>query len=410
MKEINIKKLFNLYNSFKQWQNRQIKKQNTLNLKLVEKFAVTYYTEFSKLPYRLNLLDDLATNENAHSKFLIRLLQHQPALVHFLNYLNENNNNDFFFDTKKISKPYLTFEKMRIDGLIRETNRYAIIIENKIHNAIEQEHQIGRYVEKCNSIGFQTEKIFVLYITRTDKNQTSKQTWGNKYCENDFLTRYSKISYKTHILGWLQNYLTTLTLQEELIKSAIVQYIDHLKHSFNQKQIYSKMNTELKQFLTEELNLTEILSENITIVDDKIKEINLLKMQLEELSKFSKENLFKNWADKLREDFILDDNQIFYQSKDGFIKTGVKLNYEGNFFSVLVEHNFKTTYLGFGRHFTGEYLKSEITEFLEPVKSQESLKREEPWWYGWKYTTFDEGYLEFKHLVKLIINQIETSK
>jgi hypothetical protein len=74
-----------------------------------------------------------------------------------LDFINNENKHNFSFDTNIIKKPILTYEKMRIDGLIKENNKYAIIIENKIHNAIEQEHQIGRYIEKCKKIGFRVD-------------------------------------------------------------------------------------------------------------------------------------------------------------------------------------------------------------------------------------------------------------
>lgn len=398
-----------LNDSYKNWRIKESKKDFSLSINLLESFSLVYQNELNKLPYRLNLLDDLSTNENAHTKFLIRLLEYQPALINFLKFINTKNEYRFLFDINSINKPILTYEKMRIDGLIRENNKYAIIIENKIHNAIEQTHQIGRYIEKCRSIGFKKEQIFVLYLTKTQKDNHSEQTWGEDYNQLDFETRYSKISYNSTILPWLESYLKVLSTKENLIKSAVIQYIDHLKHFLNEKQIYSNMNQELQSFLSTELKLNTDNIENIEIISNKITEINELKEQLERLERTSKEMLFKEWKNNLDKHFNFEENQKFNQSKDSFIKTGVILYYKEKPFSVLIEHNFRTTYIGIGRHFSSETLEPEIKELLDIIINEESLKQDS-WWYGWKYSSLNKGYVDFENLLNLIIEKISSEK
>lgn len=410
MIENNIIELLKLNNSYQNWKKMNVKTKFSHSINLLDKFSFVYDSEINKLPYRLNLLDDLSTNENAHSKFLIRLLQHQPALINFINFINNDESNNFIFDVSIIKKPILTYEKLRIDGLIKENNKYAIIIENKIHNAVEQEHQIGRYINKCKSIGFSVEQIFVIYLTRTERDNHSEQTWGNEYSLVNFNKRYSKLSYKSKILPWLESYLGTLSPKEELIKSAIIQYIDHLKHFFNKKEIYSKMNAELQKFLTTELNLNADNAENIEVVERKISEISNLKEQLEELAKVTKKKLFEDWKKNLDEHFEFTEYVKFNQSKDSFIKTGVTLEYEGKVFSILIEHNYRAIYFGFGRHFASEKFEPEIKEFLESIIESENLKVEEPWWYGWKYTSFNDGYLELENLIRIVKEKISASK
>ena len=410
MIENNIIGLLKLNNSYQNWKKMNVKTKFSHSINLLDKFSFVYDSEINKLPYRLNLLDDLSTNENAHSKFLIRLLQHQPALINFINFINNDESNNFTFDVSIIKKPILTYEKLRIDGLIKENNKYAIIIENKIHNAVEQEHQIGRYINKCKSIGFGVEQIFVIYLTRTERDNHSEQTWGNEYSLLNFNKRYSKLSYKSKILPWLESYLGTLSPKEELIKSAVIQYIDHLKHFFNKKEIYSKMNAELQKFLSTELNLNADNAENIEVVERKISEISNLKEQLEELARVTKKKLFEDWKKNLDEHFEFTEYVKFNQSKDSFIKTGVTLEYEGKVFSILIEHNYKSIYFGFGRHFASEKFEPEIKEFLESIIESENLKVEEPWWYGWKYTSFNDGYLELENLIRIVKEKISASK
>ncbi|MFL0203015.1 hypothetical protein, partial [Tenacibaculum maritimum] len=74
MNKNSINEILTLNNSYKNWRIKETKKKFLLSLNLLENFSSVYEIELNKLPYRLNLLDDLSTNENAHSKFLIRLL------------------------------------------------------------------------------------------------------------------------------------------------------------------------------------------------------------------------------------------------------------------------------------------------------------------------------------------------
>lgn len=406
----NISEIFNLSNSYQTWIVEDVKKKVSLSKSLLEKFSVIYESEKEKLPYRLNLLDDLSTNENAHSKFLIRLLQYQPALINFLTFINKNSNSLFSFDVDNIQKPILTSEKMRIDGLIQESNKYAIIIENKIHGAAEQEHQLGRYIDKCKTLGFKVKQIYILYLTRTERENHSEQTWGNEYKLSDFHKRYFKLSYKSEILPWLENYLIDLSAKEELIKSAVTQYIDHLKHFFNNKEIYSNMNAELQKFLAEELKFSTDNIENIEVVSKKIHEINELSEQLKVLATTSKNELFKAWRKNIDDFFDFEENKKFIQLDSRFIKTGVVLSYKGISFSILIEHNFSSTYYGIGRHHASEQLDQEVKEFFGTLLKEESLKEDSSWWHGWKYTSFSNGYLEFENLLKIVLERINSTK
>lgn len=408
--EINaVHQLFDLSRAYQNWDVQYSKQKFLISIKLLDDFSVMHSTELSKLPYRLNLLDDLSTNENAHSKFLIRLLQYKPALLSFIKFVNENGES-FDFDIRSIKHPILTWEKMRIDGLIIENNKYAIIIENKIHNAVEQEHQVGRYIEKCKSIGFKIEQIFVLYLTKTENDFQSHQSWGVQYTFEDFKTRYSKLSYRSHILPWLEQYLKILGKREELIKSALVQYIDHLKHFFNKKEIYTNMNSELQKFLSDELEFTSDKVENVEIVTKKVNELNNLSAQLNELMKSAKYQLFEEWKNQIKDRFDFDDSQVFFYEDPSHIKSGVKLEFKGYRFSILIEHNTSSTYFGFGRHDSSEIMYPEIREFLNSIIDKESLKPDNYWWYGWKYTNFRDAFVDFEFLLKVVLDKLKSTK
>ncbi|ATA83273.1 PD-(D/E)XK nuclease family protein [Capnocytophaga sputigena] len=225
----------------------------TENCSLLTDFSKIYKEELSKIPFRTNLLDSFNVNENAHSRLLISLLKYKPVLHHFLNFLTKKKLN---FDISLIDKPILTVEKWRIDGLVQEEGKYAFIIENKIHNAVEQKEQIGRYIDICKQLGYKLNQIYILYLTRYAGNEPTIQTWGN-YKESDFAGRYVKIAYKEDIIVWLEEYLQAISERETIVKSAVIQYIDYLKHVFNSREIFKEMDNKLQDFLVKKLQLTD---------------------------------------------------------------------------------------------------------------------------------------------------------
>lgn len=403
------REIISLSNAFQNWIAEGKRKKLSQSNLLLSRFAEVHRKERSKLPHNLNLLDDLKTNENAHSKFLIRLLEHRPTLIHFLSFLNNKPETAFYFDTGAIEKPKLTAEKMRIDGLIREQGKYAVIIENKIHGAIEQEHQIARYIDKCKSIGFGLDQIYILYLTRKQDDVVSAQTWGN-YQTEAFHKRHLKLAYESEILPWLQLYLETLHPQEIFIQSAVIQYIDHLNSLFHNKRKYAAMNKELRHFLSTELNFGNDHTENIELLDEKIDEINELTKQLNDLLRISKEEAFEEWKNKLKERFEPEEKQLFNIKDYSFLKTGIIFTYREIKFSVLIEYNIKnrSIYYGFGKHYASEELEPEITEFLSTIINQEGLA-EDVWWYGWQHTSFSEGYMRLEDLIDKTLTQLHSS-
>lgn len=396
--------LFALSKSYQEWTWKDKKTRLSRSLALLTGFGAVYREEESKLPFQLNLLDDLKINENAHSKFLIRILAHKPALIHFLQFLYDKR--DFRFDTGKIKNPILTAEKMRMDGLIREQKEYAIIIENKIHGASEQQHQIARYIDKCEKVGFAKHQIYVIYLTKFQDEAPTEQIWGDNYTQEAFHTRYIKISYHSEILPWIETYAATLPPKEELFKGALIQYADHIKSVVNIPKDREKMNHELRHFLSQELGLAGNQPENIRILQEKFNEINELSSQMKQLLDTSKKELFIGWKNELERQFNL---ETFEQTNDNFFKTGVKVSHNGKPFSVLIEHNLRTgeVYYGMGRHHVGNELDTDIMEFLSPLKKKESFIEYPLWWYGLKNTSFEYGYKDLEDLIELVIEHIQ---
>ncbi|MBO7204040.1 MAG: PD-(D/E)XK nuclease family protein, partial [Bacteroidales bacterium] len=122
------------------------------------------------LPYHLNIIDELHINENGHSRILCKLLRYKSqsgeyvVLQSLLAYIAEQNNE---YRSIHIKSPLITQEQCRIDLWVRDkVGGYAIIFENKIYNATDQEAQLSRYIECTKANGFTDEQIFVVYLSQ----------------------------------------------------------------------------------------------------------------------------------------------------------------------------------------------------------------------------------------------------
>ena len=110
-----------------------------------------------KHPYHLNIIDELHINENAHSRILCKLLQYRAdngcyeflqSLLSFINEKYQRDDSKDFFSKVHINNPTITQEVERIDLWVKEKGEYAIIFENKVCGATDQDTQLCRYIEK----------------------------------------------------------------------------------------------------------------------------------------------------------------------------------------------------------------------------------------------------------------------
>jgi len=287
------------------------KEEEKLLLKTIDDFHEKYKSLKDKLPYSFNLLDEIKANENAHSKILTKLLAYNegdeyPFLKSFVESV------DFDTLSSKVKHPEFHTEKDRIDISIKDDD-YAIIIENKIHNAPdrgEQGGQVNRYVEKVGA-KYSQDKIFVLYLTRSG-GIPSKESLSEKN-KGELGDNYKAINYRGDILPWLKEFiLPQCRIKHKILIAGIQQYIDHLEGVFKTRENMKEMNEQLKIELEEKLNLNKELS-----LENKVTKINeiedgisaflpyLEKTKVEYLSEISKmkfnEEYRSKWQNLLNE-------------------------------------------------------------------------------------------------------------
>lgn len=370
--------------------------------------------KLNKLPYKFNLLEEVWADENAHSRILVNLLRDKTTLHSFISFLKRRYDRRFDFDEESMVSPQVTSERYRIDGLICEHNKYAIIIENKIHGAKEQSKQLSRYIEKCKCLGYSLSKIFIIYITRTQYEHASKQTWGD--FKDSFSNRYVDISYKEDIIDWLDEYYQEIPRKEEDLASGIYQYKAYLIQLTNNYK-YKKMDPNIKNLITSSLQLEDkngeeqllALKANKSAIDNLSGYIDALMIE-------AYKKIFEEWSNKLRMEF----NSLEllpHSTDDNYLKAGIILPCCENYkIAVLIEQNLqnKNIYYGFGRHHISEQLIPEVKTFCESLLVGGELKSwttddNNIWWYCWKKTTIGSGYAELVTLIKLVQDKMNTN-
>lgn len=172
-----------------------------------------------------------------HSRILYKLLcAHGKEKHQFLKMFLESVGLDIELDINKVE---IKVESEHIDVLIYDGVKY-IIVENKVNHACDQDRQLVRYIDSLNS-----KDIYVLYLVRSDndKDPSENSLPAEIRQELEENGKYKKISYQTHIFNWLRKCKETDT-DNELLKSALVQYCNYIEELFKGMEIMNDKDIE----------------------------------------------------------------------------------------------------------------------------------------------------------------------
>lgn len=369
-------------------------------LDLVKAYQAKYEDERVKLPFHYNVLEEVRVNENAHTRLLMRLLKYTPSLTHLISWLNHKSN--FCLPVDRVNTPTLTTEKHRIDGLIQERGRYAIIIENKVCGAEEQTQQLERYIDKCLNLGYSLDQIYILYLFALSGNEPSEQTWGARYSPQDFARRYLVLSYTDDIIPWLKDWIAEFNSTDEkteLLRCGAIQYLDYLNLQFNSNR-YTEMNKNLKALIAEKLELSELSARNsIDLLKDKLVSIELLKSELDELLGNSR---IEAWSEVIRQEYseakVFSDTGLDVK----YPKAGIHFTHEYGRFLALIEFSPQTNkvYIGLGCHQgASEERIPQLQETFDQKLSENLRSGQSKQWYRWCDVEPKDAVEKFKELV-----------
>ena len=206
---------------------------------ILQNFNAFYWN--SEMVNNISLINDLrlSTNihETAHSRILYKLLcAHGKEKHQFLKMFLESVGLDIELDINKVE---IKVESEHIDVLIYDGVKY-IIVENKVNHACDQDRQLVRYIDSLNS-----KDIYVLYLVRSDndKDPSENSLPAEIRQELEENGKYKKISYQTHIFNWLRKCKET-DIDNELLKSALVQYCNYIEELFKGMEIMNDKDIE----------------------------------------------------------------------------------------------------------------------------------------------------------------------
>ena len=257
----------------------------------------------SKLPYHLNVIDELHINENAHSRILTKLLQYKSEsgryefLESLLAYI-VTKRDCTAFGYIIIKEPQITQEKCRIDLWVRD-KEYAIIFENKEYNDRDQEHQLSKYINQTKQCNYREEQIFVVYLSSWGQ-EPEEQSW-DKY-KDVFASRYVNLSFRDDIVNWLKKQvILNIRDKDFYLNSAVLQYIDYLEGIYKKRTIDKEMNREIRKVIEERLKLDKCLDnrEKVRILQSKIDDMDEILQQMETMQNEYRNKIFASWREEV---------------------------------------------------------------------------------------------------------------
>lgn len=259
--------------------------------------------------------------ENTHSAIIAELLNPKGThslkselLEAFLSLIDKDFvPTDFNPSNATVYTEYTT-DKGRIDILIKDTNKNALIIENKIY-AADQYEQLKRY-EQFAKKEFKAYQIYYLTL------------WGNEASlQSGEGVNYLTISYADTIIRWLDKCIA-LAARLPLVRETLIQYSNHLKILTNQ-DMNTKNQEEIVKTLADFGNLEAV--QNVFLNYPKIFDYLVKKHFNPKMEEFAKQNELKYYYEEAKESYIK-----FELAKDGFkekLEIEFKLEKVSNSFS-----------------------------------------------------------------------------
>ena len=354
------------------------------------------------LPYHLNIIDELHINENAHSRILYKLLQfintngEFEILSSLVRFIQENSHLNSFKDII-IKSPVVTQEESRIDLWVRDKD-YAIIFENKVYNAADQEEQLSRYIE-ITSRKYDLNRIFVVYLSASGK-EPDAQSWGTY--QESFKDRYINLSFRDDILNWLRNEVVpNLRRKDSFLQSALDQYIDYLNGLFFKRTFENKMIMKLDSFIIDHFNLNRFNNDldKVKALQDEIDNMSEVIAKMKSLRDSYRQNIFNSWKERTKASFpeLNPNEREPWYTDVSFIDSNNK-----KVFVYIFESN-----RGFycQVEYDNRLYKSKEEKAIEGsfIESLQDILPEREWWCVWKWIpsdNYEEVYSLFCEVVE----------
>ena len=378
-------------------------------LKMYEDIQLVRKEVEENRPYHFNaLLNSSPLEPNVSSIFAGFLRQKTNGRYSVLESFIKFCFGDIF--TSSIEKPIIETETevkdlKRIDILIYEKGKYAIVIENKIWDATEQPNQLVNYIKgvKEPKFGFTDNQIYVIYMPSTDEHKPTNASWSKSY-QQAFESRFRNISFRDSVIGWLESE-DIQTVDEEYFSHSRFLFIDFLKRVFRLTKTDNMENQKIDKYISQELELRENdYGYNIAKLTAKFNEITECANQLERMRKEYCAKMLKEWSANLAKDFP---NCKKYEVCVGQrMCTGIVLPYKDIEDAIYINLEFIDRRVCYGATYmpTTHSIREEMqaSDLIRPFwESKEFVKGFD--WLFYKYINVEEGYGLLHQLIQRCI-------
>ena len=376
--------------------------------------------ERKKLPYRFNVLIDANPLEPDVSRILAGFFMQKTkgeyrVLKDFVR--------TFWGDNlaAMITNPMISTEETvigdcRTDILIYEKDKYAIVLENKIWDAVDQPHQLANYIDAMLSsrYGFCKEQVYVAYLPKTNDHEPSLNSWksqeGGRSYKDEFQDRYRLIDFAEKILPWLEASKAVQEINDEYFEHSRFLFIDFLKRKLDLDSIDKMEQKEIEKKLREHLYTEDAVADAGKLLQmiEKLPRIPMDEVvkRLKELRKDRTKAAMQQWVGQLESDYP---NYTIINGIGGrHMVAGVHVPYGDihEFFSIFIWNYQNKESISVVIALTKE--GSPYREEIEPkvgelVRGKKGFQQGHEWLF-YKYVSYEDTYPLLQELVRELPN------
>jgi len=317
-----------------------------------------------------------------------------------------------------INNPIIITEEVvkndkRIDILVYEKDKYAIVMENKIWEASDQPNQLANYIEAMmgGSYNFNEEQIYVAYLPQIKEHLPSPNSWkregtGDSYKE-EFKDRFKLIDFKEKILPWLESSKEIQKITDNpYFENSRFLFIDFLRRKLDIDNIDNMAQKEIEKQLREYFGTSD---NAIADADKLVQLINKLpKIDINEvvkhLAKIRKEKTkmaMQEWLKYLERDY---QDSFFDGSTKAHMAVGTTVPYMGipAFFSVFIwnyQYNEANSVVIALTDEGAPYRKEIEPKVRDLVRGKKGFLKGQGWLY-YKFVSYEQAYPLLQELVR----------
>lgn len=363
-------------------------------------------------PFLFNALLEAGPDEEGVSRILKGFLSYRQdgdyvALRSFVRlFLNEEL-------ASLIKRPVLQEEEYvtdlkRIDILVYEKGRYAIVFENKIWDAPEQDGQLANYIKglKDQKYGLTDDQVYIIYLPSDEGHGPTDRSW-DRNMQKLYKDRYRKVSFKEGILKWLDSE-EMKSVNNAYFSHSRILFTDFLKRKFNLMPNDNMEQKEIDKHIQSRLDLNGDRSHDMHVLNNTINKINGCVKELERNRRQLCCDAANEWKANLEKDFPnLEKYNDIRLNK--YILTGVILPYKEYQKGIHVLIEFIGQDLIYGATYTDDTkkIRLEMQEFdgIRPFHETKEFTKGVDWLF-YKGTSLEEGYDNLRKLIERMTNQM----